>query len=110
MKRILIITFITTGVILASSFTKPGHPSSNTEKVDFMITNNTNTEFKYCVNGGHNTISSGVSRSFSYSPGQEINLIDGSSCGKPWLEVTSDMNGKKYKLTELLNNKSADQL
>lgn len=73
-----------------------------TGNVEFKITNNTSSEFKYCVNGGHNYISSGSTKSFSYSAGQDFYLIDGSSCGKQWFEVTNDMNGKTYKLTDLL--------
>lgn len=75
------------------------HESGN---VEFKITNNTSAEFKYCVNGGHNYISSGSTKSFSYSSGQEFYYIEGSSCGKQWFEVSSDMNGKDYKLTDLL--------
>lgn len=70
--------------------------------VEFKITNNTSSEFKYCVNGGHNYISSGSTKSFSYSNGQDFYYIEGSSCGKAWFEVSNDMNGKDYKLTELL--------
>ncbi len=73
-----------------------------TGNVEFKITNNTSSEFKYCVNGGHNYISSGSTKSFSYSSGQDFYYIEGSSCGKQWFEVTSDMNGKDYKLTDLL--------
>jgi hypothetical protein len=70
--------------------------------IEFKITNNTGSEFKYCVNGGHNYISNGSTKSFSYSAGQDFYYIDGSNCGKQWFEVTSDMNGKDYKLTDLL--------
>lgn len=74
----------------------------NMGNIEFKITNNTGSEFKYCVNGGHNYISSGSTKSFSYSSGQDFYYIEGSSCGKQWFEVTSDMNGKEYKLTDLL--------
>jgi len=104
----LIIT-IFLGAILTvgmGSFTV-SNQSKNTQRVvagnvEFKITNNTSSEFKYCVNGGHNYISSGSTKSFSYSTGQDFYLIDGSNCGKQWFEVTNDMNGKTYKLTDLL--------
>ncbi len=73
-----------------------------TNNIDFKIENNTDSEFKYCVNGGHNYISKGSTKSFSYSSGQEFFYIDGSNCGKLWMEVSSDMNGKSYKLTDLI--------
>ncbi len=73
-----------------------------TGNIEWKITNNTSSEFKYCVNGGHNYISSGSTKSFSYSVGQDFYLIEGSSCGSQWFEVTSEMQGKDYKLTELL--------
>lgn len=95
------------GLVLGmSSFNAPDvkdksvyHLSGN---VEFKITNNTGSEFKYCVNGGHNYISNGSTKSFSYSAGQDFYFIEGSNCGKQWFEVTSDMNGKEYKLTDLL--------
>ncbi len=87
------------------SFTTKQEPNNiykvKSGNVEFKITNNTSSEFKYCVNGGHNYISSGSTKSFSYSAGQDFYFIEGSSCGKQWFEVTSDMNGKTYKLTDL---------
>lgn len=97
------------GMILVFGMSSYSTPIAKNQLVDhsmgnieFKITNNTVSEFKYCVNGGHNYISSGSTKSFSYSSGQDFYYIDGSSCGKQWFEVTSDMNGKDYKLTELL--------
>jgi hypothetical protein len=106
MKNLFAIAAISAGIILGtSSFTsRTSKVSSETVmgNVDFKITNNTSAEFKYCVNGGHNYISSGSTKAFSYSAGQDFYLIDGSNCGKQWFEVSSDMNGKEYKLTDLL--------
>ena len=106
MKKLLIIGFVAVGIIFGtSSFTTRTNKTSSTEtkmgNVEFKITNNTSAEFKYCVNGGHNYISSGSTKSFSYSSGQDFYYIEGSNCGKLWFEVTSDMNGKEYKLTDL---------
>ncbi len=106
MKNILTIALISAGIVLgSSSFTTINKTTSSENRmgnVEFKITNNTSAEFKYCVNGGHNYISSGSTKSFSYSSGQDFYYIEGSSCGKQWFEVTSDMNGKEYKLTDLL--------
>lgn len=106
MKKILLISFVAAGLVLGtSSFTNRSNhvPSAESKmgNVEFKITNNTSAEFKYCVNGGHNYISSGSTKSFSYSSGQDFYYVEGSSCGKLWFEVTSDMNGKEYKLTDL---------
>ncbi len=69
--------------------------------IDFKIENNTGAEFKYCVNGGHNYINKGATKSFSYSVGQEFKYIDGSNCGKTWFKVKSDMAGKTFKVGDL---------
>ena len=106
MKKLFTIGFIAAGIIFgASSFSIPSTNISSSEtklgNVEFKITNNTSAEFKYCVNGGHNYISSGSTKSFSYSAGQDFYYVEGSNCGKKWFEVSSDMNGKVYKLTDL---------
>jgi hypothetical protein len=68
--------------------------------IEFKITNDLGSEFKYCVNGGHNYISSGSVKSFSYPDGQEFKYIDGGNCGKTWFKASSSMHGKSYKLSE----------
>lgn len=88
-----------------SSFTQPTTPASEKNhplNIEWKIYNNTGSEFKYCVNGGHNYISAGSTKSFSYSEGQDFYYIDGSSCGKFWMEAKSSMNGKEYKLSDLI--------
>lgn len=107
MKFLPIVCLSAALLIGASSFKSVVNTSNTTTvnvagNVEFKITNNTGSEFKYCVNGGHNYISSGSTKSFSYSVGQDFYYIDGSSCGKQWFEVTSDMQGKDYKLSDLL--------
>lgn len=94
-------------IFITTSFNKANRSfnTSNVEvtgNIEWKITNNTGSEFKYCVNGGHNYISNGSTKSFSYSTGQDFYYIDNSNCGNQWFEVTSDMNGKEYKLTDLL--------
>ena len=107
MKKIIFTTIgftaLLTVAVFTSSFTT-AKTSTETIKmgtVDFKIENNTGKEFKYCVNGGHNYINSGSTKSFSYSVGQDFYHIEGSNCGKQWFEVKSDMHGKTYKVTDL---------
>ena len=107
MKKIVPTICIAAGLLFSMSSFQVPSAQTQLEKhsmgnIEFKITNNTGSEFKYCVNGGHNYISSGSTKSFSYSAGQDFYYIDGSNCGKQWFEVTSDMNGKEYKLTDLL--------
>jgi hypothetical protein len=107
LRGIITIVAVSASMMLGmSSFNTPSAKSemnaTKTGNVEFKITNNTGSEFKYCVNGGHNYISNGSTKSFSYSSGQDFYYIDGSNCGKLWFEVSSDMNGKDYKLTDLL--------
>jgi hypothetical protein len=106
-KGIIAVFALSSSMLLSmSSFNTPSakHAKQETKmgNVEFKITNNTGSEFKYCVNGGHNYISNGSTKSFSYSSGQDFYFIEGSNCGKLWFEVSSDMNGKDYKLTDLL--------
>lgn len=104
MKKLILSTLccaiLATTVYVGSSFTlvKKVHVRGN---IDFKIENNTGAEFKYCVNGGHNYINAGSTKSFSYSVGQDFYYIEGSNCGKQWFEVSSDMAGKTYKVTDL---------
>ena len=111
MKKVLHITgaLVLTAVLSLglTSFTRPSSATTTTEKkqplnVEWKIYNDTGKEFNYCVNGGHNYISSGSTKSFSYSEGQEFFYIDGSNCGKFWMEAKSSMNGKEYKLSDLI--------
>lgn len=107
MKKLLLITFASVGLLFGiASFTTTNKVAKKLElaptaNIDFKITNDSSAEFKYCVNGGHNYISKGSTKSFSYSVGQTFYYIEGSNCGKKWFEVTSAMAGKSYKLSEL---------
>jgi hypothetical protein len=108
-KMRAIISSALVGMVIVFGMSSYSAPTAKDQLVDhtmgnieFKITNNTGSEFKYCVNGGHNYISNGSTKSFSYSAGQDFYYIEGSNCGKQWFEVTSDMNGKDYKLTDLL--------
>lgn len=106
MKKILSICLVLVSIVGLSSFNTSGALTRSGKmivlNIEFKITNNTGSEFKYCVNGGHNYISNGSTKSFSYSAGQDFYYIDGSNCGKFWFEVKDNMNGKEYKLTDLL--------
>lgn len=110
MKKILYSTLfastLTLAYFLTVSFTSANGNEVKEEtnikgNIDFKIENNTGSEFKYCVNGGHNYISAGNTKSFSYSVGQDFYYIEGSNCGKQWFEVTSDMAGKTFKLSDM---------
>lgn len=108
MKKIILsaifATFLLSVVFVSSSFTtkvKTSTASVSSSEIEFTVENNTGSEFDYCVNGGHNYINSGSSKSFSYSEGQEFYYIDNSNCGDLWFKVTSDMAGKTYKVTDL---------
>lgn len=89
-----------TTVYVGSSFTTVKKITLRSN-IDFKVENNTGSEFKYCVNGGHNYINAGSTKSFSYSEGQDFYYIEGSNCGKLWFEVSSSMAGKTFKVTDL---------
>lgn len=97
------VTLIFAGALGIQSFTST--PVASSEKVlgniEFKVINDTSSEYKYCVNGGHNYISAGASKGFSYSEGTEVKYLDGSNCGSVWFKVTSSMHGKSFKVTEL---------
>lgn len=107
MKKILFTTLFAaaiTSVMIAANIgetIKTESPNKSMGNIDFKVENNTGAEFKYCVNGGHNYILKGATKSFSYSVGQEFKYIDGSNCGKTWFKVRSDMAGKTFKVSDL---------
>lgn len=77
---------------------------SKKANIEFKIVNNNGEDWKYCANGGHNTISKSTTKTMSYSEGTELKYVDkGGNCGGVWLKVTSSMSGKTYKLSELMN-------
>lgn len=90
-----------------TSFTASSADNSSAERmkgnIEFKIVNNSGADWKYCANGGHNTISKGTTKTMSYSEGTELKYIDKGNCGGSWLKVSSSMNGKTYKLSELMN-------
>lgn len=106
MKKMIFSSFVAGALVIGlASFTNSASKAHDSHlskgNIEFKITNNLGSEFKYCVNGGHNYISSGSTKSFSYGVGQDFYYIEGSNCGKQWFEVTSAMHGKEYKLSEL---------
>lgn len=105
MKKRIIIGLILAGTFAIGTAFQTVNQTVKSEikkgNIEFKITNDLGSEFKYCVNGGHNYISSGSVKSFSYPDGQEFKYIEGSNCGKTWFKVTSGMHGKSYKLSEL---------
>lgn len=105
MKRLIKITafalVLGAGAFTIQSFTISTSKVEKINNVEFKVINDTGSEYKYCVNGGHNYISAGASKGFSYSEGTEIKHIDGSNCGNTWFKVTSSMHGKSFKISEL---------
>jgi hypothetical protein len=86
---------------LQASFNVNSTVSIRKSTVEFKIVNDTNEEFNYCVNGGHNYIPKGGSKGFSYAEGTELKTIEGGNCGRVWLKITADMHGKSFRLSEL---------
>lgn len=95
----LVFGILTLGLVSFTIYEVYAHKTSG-GYVEFKITNNTSSEFKYCVNGGHNYISSGSTKSFSYADGQTFYYVEGSNCGSLWFKVTTSMNGHEYKVTD----------
>ena len=105
-SKILAAVVLSAGMVTGLASFKPyetNTPASELRmgNIEFKIENNSGSEFKYCVNGGHNSINKGATKSFSYGEGQEFKYIDGSNCGSTWFKVTSSMSGKTFKLSEL---------
>ncbi|AEA43302.1 hypothetical protein [Fluviicola taffensis] len=96
-------TFLFVGAFGIQSFTSSSASSSEKvlSNIQFKVINDTSSEYKYCVNGGHNYISAGASKGFSYTEGTEVKHLEGDNCGSAWFKVTSDMHGKSFKLSEL---------
>jgi hypothetical protein len=92
---------LASGAFTIQSFTTASTKVEKLGNIEFKVINDTGSEYKYCVNGGHNYISTGASKGFSYSEGTEIKHLDGSNCGKTWFKVTSSMHGKSFKISEL---------
>jgi len=104
--KILAAAFLSVGLMTGlTSFRsfETSTPSSELSRgnIEFKITNDSGSEFKYCVNGGHNSIAKGATKSFSYGEGQEFKYNDGSNCGSTWFKVSSSMSGKTFKLSEI---------
>ncbi|MBI3510614.1 MAG: hypothetical protein HY064_08115 [Bacteroidetes bacterium] len=91
---------LTAAVLIGSSFTANKKTNVSGE-IEFRVTNNTGSEFEYCVNGGHNDIDNGSTKIFDYEPGQEFYLVENDNCGHLWFKVTDDMAGKTYNVTDL---------
>ncbi|HEU4719452.1 MAG TPA: hypothetical protein VFU15_16530 [Bacteroidia bacterium] len=104
MKKIIFsaagIFAMTAAVVIGSSFTA-GKKTNVSGEIEFRITNNTGSEFDYCVNGGHNSIDNGSTKVFDYEPGQEFYYVEDDNCGHLWFKATDDMNGKSYNVTDL---------
>lgn len=81
--------------------------SSNTSSnaatyIEFKITNDSGQEFQYCYDDAHNYINAGGVKSFTCTEGQVFKRKSNGSCGAVWFKVTPDMNGKIFKVSELM--------
>ena len=105
-KKFAAAAFICGGLVTGlASFTSVSSSTTSVESkkgnIEFRLINDTGADFKYCANGGHNTISKGTTKVMSFQDGTEIKYVDGSSCGKTWFKVSSSLSGKTYKISEL---------
>ena len=106
MHQLILALVLFTGTLVFSSSTILHKNSMKSVKVksevSFTIYNNTDNDFAYYYNGGENYINHSVTKSFSLDEGDELYYYDNGK-GNLWLKITSDMNGKDYKLTDLTN-------
>ncbi len=107
-KKLAAIALISAGVFSGlTSFTSVSSDNTSVEKmkgnIEFKIVNDSDADWKYCANGGHNTISKGTTKSMSFSDGTDLKYVSNGNCGGSWLKVNSSMSGKTYKLSQLMN-------
>ena len=104
-KKLALVSFLLSGFFFGlTSFSNPARKNEIVAKkvnIEFKIINDNGNDFKYCANGGHNTISKGSTKTMSFPAGTEIKYVDGSNCGHTWFKVTSEMNGKTFKISQM---------
>jgi hypothetical protein len=104
-KKIALVSFLVSGFFFGlTSFSNPSKSNeivAEKSNIEFKIINDNGNDFKYCANGGHNTISKGTTKSMSFPVGTEIKYVDGGNCGNTWFKVTSEMNGKTFKISQM---------
>lgn len=104
-KRLTLVTMLASGFIFGlTSFVNVQKTNSIEVKmgnIEFKIINDNGNDFKYCVNGGHNTMSKGTTKSMSYPVGTDIKYVDNGNCASTWFKVTSEMNGKTFKISQM---------
>lgn len=105
LRKITAAAFICGGLFTGlTSFTSLNERTSSELRkgnIEFRIINDSNADYVYCANGGHNTISKGTTKVMSFSEGTELKHVSSGSCGSTWFKVTSSMGGKTFKLSEL---------
>jgi len=104
-KRLALVSFLVSGFFFGlTSFSNPAKKIEIVAKranIEFKIINDNGNDFKYCANGGHDTISRGTTKTMSFPAGTEIKYVDDSNCGHTWFKVTSEMNGKTFKISQM---------
>lgn len=105
-QKLLAAAFLCTGMIALVSFTAVPAKKASTEElkgnISFKIVNDWGSDYSFCANDGHNTISKGTTKSMSFSEGTEIKYVEKGNCAATWFKVTSDMNNQTFKLTQLI--------
>ncbi len=104
-KKLTLVSLLVSGFFFGlTSFSNPAKNNEIVAKkvnIEFKIINDNGNDFKYCANGGQNTISKGTTKTMSFPAGTEIKYVDGSNCGHTWFKVTSEMNGKTFKISQM---------
>ena len=104
-KNLAVVLLVASSLFFGlTSFVQPTEKLSNAlmkGNIEFKIVNDNGNDFKFCANGGHNTISKGTTKTMSYPVGTEIKYVDGGNCGGTWFKVTSEMNGKTFKISQM---------
>jgi hypothetical protein len=105
LKRITISALLSTVVFIGLTSFQSKHVKLESiafkSNIEFKIENDFGKDFQYCANGGHNTISKSTTKTMSYPVGTEIKYIDGGNCANTWFKVTSEMNGKTFKISQM---------
>lgn len=106
MKKTLLLLALVAGLATTGITVSAWKPAA--EKVEvkgsisFSIYNDTSSDFPFYLRGGKNYINRSVTNRYNEDAGAEFYYYDNGK-GKLWFKVTSDMNGKDYKLSQLID-------
>lgn len=104
-KKLALVSFLVSGFFFVlTSFSNLSSKNEIVAKkgnIEFKIINDNGNDFKYCANGGHNTISKSTTKTMSFPAGTEIKYVENGNCAHIWFKVTSEMNGKTFKISQM---------